>query len=89
MHVVSTVQTQIPVLQGSSYFSPTLSHLLILLRNVPNNALSSYELYIRETVKTFDVKLTEVHWHLFKLTQITHCKSCRLADFRPRFLRND
>jgi len=39
MHVVSTVQTQIPVLQGSSYFSPTLSHLL---RNAPNSALSRY-----------------------------------------------
>ena len=42
MHVVSTVQTQIPVLQGSSYFSATLSHLLILLRNAPNSALSRY-----------------------------------------------
>jgi len=34
--------TGIGLLQGSSYFSPTLSHLLILLRNVPNSALSSY-----------------------------------------------
>ena len=91
MHVVSTVQTQIPVLQGLSvglkYELPCYKGAHI---SVPRSAICSFccgtcltvpyrvtSLAIRETVKTFDVKLTKVNRHLLKLTD---CKSLQVCN---------